>query len=80
GRNAAFGRPAAGKSGTSQESRDAWFIGYTDKLVTGVWIGNDDGSPMGEVNRRAMTGGGVPAEIWRDFMRAAHESTARGCR
>ena len=80
GRNAAFGHSAAGKSGTSQESRDAWFIGYTDKLVTGVWVGNDDGSPMGDVNRRTMTGGGVPAEIWREFMRAAHASSARGCR
>jgi len=80
GRNAAFGRPAAGKSGTSQESRDAWFIGYTEKLVTGVWIGNDSGSPMAQVNSRTMTGGGLPAEIWREFMRAAHESTARGCR
>jgi penicillin-binding protein 1A len=80
GRAAAFGRSAAGKSGTSQESRDAWFIGYTDKLVTGVWIGNDDASPMGQVNRRSMTGGGVPAEVWRAFMRAAHASNARGCR
>jgi len=80
GRAAAFGRPAAGKSGTSQDSRDAWFIGYTEKLVTGVWIGNDSGSPMGQVNQRTMTGGGLPAEIWREFMRAAHESTARGCR
>jgi penicillin-binding protein 1A len=80
GRAAAFGRPAAGKSGTSQDSRDAWFIGYTEKLVTGVWIGNDNGNPMGQVNRRTVTGGGLPAEIWREFMRAAHESPWRGCR
>ena len=80
GRAASFGRSAAGKSGTSQESRDAWFIGYTDKLVTGVWVGNDNGSPMGEVNGQPVTGGGVPAIIWRDFMRAAHDSAARGCR
>lgn len=80
GRAAAFGRPAAGKSGTSQDSRDAWFIGYTEKLVTGVWIGNDNGNPMGQVNRRTVTGGGLPAEIWREFMRAAHESPGRGCR
>ena len=79
GRAAAFGRTAAGKSGTSQQSRDAWFIGYTDKLVTGIWIGNDSGSPMANVNGRPMTGGGLPAAIWRDFMRAAHKSTARGC-
>ena len=80
GRAAAFGRSAAGKSGTSQESRDAWFIGYTEKLVTGVWIGNDSGSPMAQVNNRTMTGGGLPAEIWREFMRAAHDTPARGCR
>ena len=79
GRNAAFGRPAAGKSGTSQESRDAWFVGYTDKLVTGVWIGNDNGDPMAQINSRAMTGGGLPAEIWRAFMRAAHDTPLRGC-
>jgi penicillin-binding protein 1A len=42
---AAFGWPAAGKTGTSQKSRDAWFIGYTANLTTGVWFGNDDGSP-----------------------------------
>ncbi len=80
GRAAAFGRSAAGKSGTSQESRDAWFIGYTDKLVTGVWVGNDSGSPMAPVNGRSVTGGGVPAEIWREFMRAAHQEPGRGCR
>ncbi|NKB49179.1 MAG: PBP1A family penicillin-binding protein [Alphaproteobacteria bacterium] len=80
GRAAAFGRSAAGKTGTSQGSRDAWFIGYTDRLVTGVWIGNDDSSPMGQINQRSMAGGGVPADIWREFMRAAHESPARGCR
>ena len=79
GRAAAFGRAAAGKTGTSQDFRDAWFIGYTDKLVTGVWIGNDDGSPMAPLNGHAMTGGGLPARIWREFMRAAHETPARGC-
>lgn len=79
GRAAAFGRSAAGKSGTSQESRDAWFIGYTGKLVTGVWVGNDNGSPMAPVDGRLVTGGGVPAEIWREFMRAAHNGPARGC-
>lgn len=80
GRAAAFGRPAAGKTGTSQNSRDAWFIGYTEKLVVGVWIGNDSGRPMARVNGRSMTGGGLPAEIWRKFMRAAHDTPARGCR
>lgn len=80
GRRAAFGRSAAGKSGTSQEFRDAWFIGYTEKLVTGVWMGNDDGSPMKPVNGKPVTGGGPPAEIWRAFMQAAHESAQSGCR
>jgi penicillin-binding protein 1A len=62
------GWPAAGKTGTSQEFRDAWFIGYTAKLVTGVWLGNDDGSPT-----KKVTGGGMPVEIWSRFMRAAHQ-------
>jgi len=62
------GWPAAGKTGTSQDFRDAWFIGYTSKLVTGVWLGNDDGSPT-----RKVTGGGMPVEIWSRFMRGAHQ-------
>jgi penicillin-binding protein 1A len=64
---AAFAWPAAGKTGTSQNSRDAWFIGYTANLTTGVWFGNDDGSPM-----KRVTGGGLPAEAWHEFMVAAH--------
>ena len=63
GKAANPGRPAAGKTGTSQEFRDAWFIGYTGELVTGVWMGNDDSSPM-----KKVTGGGLPARLWRDFM------------
>ncbi len=64
GRRAALAaRPSGGKTGTSQDFRDAWFVGYTADLVVGVWVGNDDGTPMKEV-----TGGGVPASIWRDFM------------
>ncbi|AXK82118.1 penicillin-binding protein [Pseudolabrys taiwanensis] len=62
------GWPAAGKTGTSQDFRDAWFIGYTSNLVTGVWLGNDDGSPT-----KKVTGGGMPVEIWSRFMRAAHQ-------
>jgi len=54
---------AYGKTGTSQKFRDAWFVGWAGGLTAGVWLGNDDGSPMGEV-----TGGGYPAEIWRRFM------------
>ncbi|MBN9073403.1 MAG: penicillin-binding protein [Rhizobiales bacterium] len=65
---AAFGWPAAGKTGTSQNSRDAWFVGYTADLTTGVWFGNDDGSPM-----RKVTGGMLPAAAWHDFMAAAHK-------
>jgi penicillin-binding protein 1A len=59
---------AAGKTGTSQDFRDAWFIGYTSNLVTGVWLGNDDNTPT-----RKATGGGLPVEIWTRFMRAAHQ-------
>ena len=61
-------RPAAGKTGTSQSFRDAFFVGFTGNLVAGVWVGNDDGAAMDEV-----TGGGLPARIWHDFMAAAHE-------
>jgi len=60
--------PAAGKTGTTQEFRDAWFVGYTAHLAGGVWVGNDDARPM----RRVM-GGGLPAHIWREVMLAAHE-------
>ena len=59
---------AAGKTGTSQDFRDAWFIGYTANLVTGVWLGNDDNSPT-----KKATGGGLPVEAWTRFMRAAHQ-------
>jgi penicillin-binding protein 1A len=69
GHNAVIpGWPAGGKTGTSQDFRDAWFIGYTSRLVTGVWLGNDDGSPM-----KKVTGGGLPVEIWTRFMRPAHQ-------
>ena len=60
------GWPAAGKTGTSQDFRDAWFIGYTANLVTGVWLGNDDGTPT-----KKVTGGSLPVEIWSHFMRGA---------
>lgn len=62
------GWTAAGKTGTSQDFRDAWFVGYTAKLVTGVWLGNDDNTPT-----RKATGGGLPVEVWTRFMRAAHQ-------
>jgi penicillin-binding protein 1A len=62
------GWTAAGKTGTSQDFRDAWFIGYTSNLVTGVWLGNDDNSPT-----KRATGGGLPVEVWTRFMRSAHQ-------
>ena len=61
-------REAAGKTGTTQDWRDAWFIGFTTDFITGIWMGNDDDSPMERV-----TGGGLPALIWRDYMAAVHE-------
>ncbi len=66
GRNAALPAeigPAHGKTGTSQNFRDAWFVGFSGPIVAGVWLGNDNGTPM-----RGVTGGGAPATIWRDFM------------
>jgi penicillin-binding protein 1A len=65
------GWPAAGKTGTSQDFRDAWFIGYTGHLVTGVWVGNDDSSPT-----KKATGGSIPVDVWSQFMRAAHQGVA----
>jgi penicillin-binding protein 1A len=62
------GWPAAGKTGTSQDFRDAWFIGYTSHLMTGVWLGNDDSSPT-----KKTTGGGLPVEVWTRVMKAAHQ-------
>ena len=65
------GWQAAGKTGTSQDFRDAWFIGYTGHLVTGVWLGNDDSSPT-----KKATGGGLPVDIWSRFMKVAHQGVA----
>jgi penicillin-binding protein 1A len=63
GRGAALSGFAAGKTGTSEDFRDAWFIGFNDALVVGVWVGNDDNSPTNHV-----TGGSLPAAIWKRFM------------
>jgi penicillin-binding protein 1A len=62
------GWQAAGKTGTSQDWRDAWFVGYTSYLVAGVWLGNDDSSPT-----KKVSGGNLPVEIWSRFMKAAHQ-------
>ena len=59
---------AAGKTGTSQDFRDAWFIGFTGHMVTGVWLGNDDSSPT-----KKLTGGSLPVDIWSRFMKVAHQ-------
>jgi penicillin-binding protein 1A len=66
GRAAGLDGFAAGKTGTSQNFRDAWFIGFNDTLVVGVWVGNDDDTPTDHV-----TGGSLPATIWKRFMTAA---------
>ncbi|MFN3869713.1 MAG: PBP1A family penicillin-binding protein, partial [Hyphomicrobiaceae bacterium] len=69
GRRAALPRhPAAGKTGTTQDYRDAWFIGYTAHMTLGIWMGNDDGSPM-----RKVMGGNLPAEMWRELMLEVHK-------
>ena len=68
GVGANIGRPAAGKTGTSQDWRDAWFVGFTPDILTAVWVGNDGGAPMAKV-----TGGELPAEIWRKFMTVAEK-------
>lgn len=67
GGGAAIGRPAAGKTGTTDESKDAWFVGYTPDLVAAVWMGDD----YGVETLDGITGGTVPAAIWRDFMSEA---------
>jgi penicillin-binding protein 1A len=69
GRAASLRIPAYGKTGTSQEHRDAWFVGFAGNLVVGVWVGNDDGAPM-----KRVTGGGLPAQIWSKFMKGALKS------
>jgi penicillin-binding protein 1A len=70
GKRAKIDRPAYGKTGTSQNYRDAWFVGLTGNLVAGIWVGNDDNSPMQKV-----TGGALPVLIWHDFMSEALAGT-----
>lgn len=66
GRRAALDRPVAGKTGTSSDYHDAWFLGFTGDYVTGVWLGNDDNKPM-----KKVTGGSLPAAVWHDYMMEA---------
>lgn len=66
GKAARIDRPAAGKTGTTSDFRDAWFVGFTTDFVAGVWVGNDDNKPM-----KHVTGGSLPAKIWKDFMTQA---------
>jgi penicillin-binding protein 1A len=66
GQSATLAIDAYGKTGTSQDNRDALFIGFAGDLIVGVWVGNDDNTPL-----KGIHGGGVPARIWRDFMSAA---------
>ncbi|MFC4256429.1 transglycosylase domain-containing protein [Croceibacterium xixiisoli] len=75
GRAAILTGPNFGKTGTTQDSRDALFVGYAGDLVVGVWIGNDDNSPL-----KGVSGGGLPAQIWRDFMQQATGQPARPVR
>lgn len=63
GKRAMLDRPVAGKTGTSSDYRDAWFLGFTGNYITGVWVGNDDNKPM-----KKVTGGSLPAGLWHDFM------------
>ena len=72
GRSAALAIDTFGKTGTTQDNRDALFLGYSNGVVTGVWLGNDDNSPNG-----GLAGGGIPARIWRDFMSQALGVAAR---
>ena len=69
GRAANIGKPAAGKTGTTDDNKDAYFMGYTPNIVAGVWVGNDDNTVM----NKAIQGGTVPALIWKDVMKVATE-------
>lgn len=74
GTAAAIGRPAAGKTGTTDDNKDAWFVDYTPDIVTAVWIGDDTGShSLGEIY-----GGTIPAEIWKDYMSSATSDESGG--
>ena len=71
GRAADIGGEVAGKTGTTDDYRDAWFVGFTPEIVTGVWVGNDDNKSM-----NGLSGGGLPAKIWADYMRIATQNSS----
>ena len=71
GEGADIDRPAAGKTGTTQENVDAWFAGYVPGYAAVVWMGYADPAPMSDVHGRSVTGGSFPADIWREFMLTA---------
>ena len=73
GRAADIGRPVAGKTGTSEDNRDGWFIGFTGDLVVGIWVGRDDNKPV-----EGLNGGGLPARIWHDFMTEVYRMPSTG--
>src|SRR5207237_6725653 len=72
GKATRLARRSAAKTGTTDEYRDAWFIGFTSDVVVGVWVGNDDNSPMDRV-----AGGDIPARIWHDFVGGAEKLLAK---
>ena len=72
GAAANFGKPAAGKTGTTDDYKDAYFVGYTPEIVTGVWVGDDNNKKMG-----GLTGGTVPAKIWKDIMIVATKNAEK---
>ncbi len=77
GKGADIGRPAAGKTGTTQENRDAWFVGYVPQLAVAVWVGYPEAQKsMNDVRGRQVTGGSLPASIWAKFLETALSKTA----
>jgi len=75
GRAARINGPVEGKTGTSQNHKDAWFIGFTNDIVVGVWVGNDDNTPT-----RGVTGGDLPARIWNEFVTQSAAARAKAVR